>query len=175
MLAASGGVPPYSWSIVSGELPAGLSFNAETATISGTPTQVGTFPLTFQVNDSASGSVRRSFNLTVVSGLTIATPGLPGGGVGARYSVTLQPAGGTPPYVWSVTAGSLPGGLTFNSAGQIDGAPTTAGTFTFTAEVTDGGSSRASKQFTLTVAGTLSITTGPALPGGRPVRRTSSR
>ena len=49
---ATGGVTPYNWSLT-GTLPAGLSFSA--GVLSGTPTQVGTFPISVQVTD-AGGS-----------------------------------------------------------------------------------------------------------------------
>ncbi len=70
---ASGGIPPYKWAI-SGTLPAGLSLAATTGVLSGTPTQVGAFPITVQVTDSASSQAAANYSLQVVSGLAIATP-----------------------------------------------------------------------------------------------------
>ena len=61
-----------------------------------------------------------------------------GGQVGAPYSSTLAAAGGVPPYTFSLTAGSLPPGLTLNSStGAISGTPTTAGSFSYTIQVSD--------------------------------------
>ncbi|MHC4714723.1 MAG: Ig domain-containing protein, partial [Planctomycetota bacterium] len=51
-LAATGGVTPYSWSIVSGSLPTGLSLNSGTGEISGTPTTGGTSNFTVRATDS---------------------------------------------------------------------------------------------------------------------------
>jgi large repetitive protein len=76
----------------------------------------------------------------------ISTTSVPGGLVGLPYGSALQAIGGTPPYTWSVSSGSLPAGLslTTNSAnvtGQtitaITGTPTAAGTAQFTVQVTD--------------------------------------
>jgi hypothetical protein len=81
--------------------------------------------------------------------------------------VTLAAAGGTPPYTFSVSAGSLPGGLTLNSStGEIKGFPASSGSFLFTAQVTDSASVTSTKAFTLTVAAALAFTTPPILPSG---------
>ena len=162
---AQGGVPPYKWAI-SGTLPAGLSLAAATGVLSGTPTQVGAFSITIQVTDSAGSQASGNYSLQVVSGLTVATPPvLPSATVGASYSTTLQASGGLSPYQWAVTAGSLPGGLNFSGAGQISGTATSSGSFTFTAQVTDANSNRATKQFTLAVAAGISVTS-TSLPAG---------
>ena len=162
--AATGGKAPYTWSL-SGTLPAGLSLSPS-GVLGGTPTQVGTFPITIQVTDASSAKASGTFSLQVVSGLAIATPPvLPTGTIGRPYTVTLLPAGGSAPYQWVVSAGTLAGGLSFRATGQITGTPTSTGTFQFTAQVTDANSNTAQKAFTLTVAGALTITS-TALPGG---------
>ena len=129
-LAATGGVPPYSWSLTSGPLPAGLTLSG-TGIISGTPTgQSGTFPITAQVTDTL-GNTASSSGLTLVinaGALVITTGALPGGTQSVPYSVTMSAAGGTPPYTWSLRFGTLPSGLTLNpSTGVISGTPTASG------------------------------------------------
>jgi hypothetical protein len=53
-IAASGGTPPYSWTVTSGNLPPGLTLNASTGSIDGTPTQNGTFSFVGQISDSSN-------------------------------------------------------------------------------------------------------------------------
>ena len=113
-LAASGGAPPYSWSVTSGSLPAGLTL-ASSGTIDGIASATGSSTFTLQVRDSASSTATKQFQLSIASttGLTITTNSpLPQGTVGSSYTQTLAASGGAPPYSWSVTSGSLPAGLT---------------------------------------------------------------
>ena len=79
----------------------------------------------------------------------------------------LAATGGTTPYAWSVSAGALPGGLTLSTVGLLSGTPTAAGTFSFTAKITDAAAQvvTASMQITVTQTG-LTITT-TALPNGQ--------
>ncbi|HXG67445.1 MAG TPA: putative Ig domain-containing protein, partial [Blastocatellia bacterium] len=65
-LAASGGTPPYSWSLVSGALPPGVGMDA-TGAISGTPTTTGTYNFTVQVTDAAQTPAQKSFSITINS------------------------------------------------------------------------------------------------------------
>src|SRR5438445_1410377 len=68
-LQATGGTPPYTWSVISGQLPNGLSLLSSNGTISGTPTLSGTSTFTIQVNDNAGGSA--SAGLTINIGTTL--------------------------------------------------------------------------------------------------------
>ncbi len=137
-LAATGGETPYTWALIGGTLPAGLSLNASTGAITGTPTTAASAtPLSFTVTDSSSPVQRKSANLsltiaaTVPAGLAIGTSSLPNGQVGAAYSATLTATGGTTPYAWSLTSGTLPAGLTLNATtGAITGTPTAAASAT---------------------------------------------
>jgi hypothetical protein len=65
-LAASGGIPPYTWQI-GGALPAGLNLNTNTGAISGTPTASGTVFFTTLVSDSNGGSATRDLSITINS------------------------------------------------------------------------------------------------------------
>jgi hypothetical protein len=85
------------------------------------------------------------------SALQITTVQLPDGLVGGPYSSALNASGGSTPYSWSVLSGSLPNGLTLNSAGSISGTPTVAGSFPFTMQVKDAAGQSASGNFTINV------------------------
>ena len=157
----TGGVPPFSWSIVSA--PAWLSLAASTTSsvnLTGTPapTDQGTFPVVIQVTD-ATGTAAMSSGLTVtVTDLTITTTSpLPAGTVGTPYSVQFAATGGTSPYTWTVASGStLPAGLMLSSSGLLSGTPTAAvSAATFGVTVTDSESPAISitVNFTLTISG----------------------
>ena len=119
--------------------------------------------LSFVGCGGSSGSVQRQ-------PLTVTTQSLPGGTLGAGYDETLAATGGVTPYSWAISGGSLPGGLTLNaSTGVISGIPTgSAGTFNFTATVTDAETPPQSASAQLSIAITiaqLTVTT-QSLPSG---------
>jgi hypothetical protein len=157
-LTATGGYSPYTWSIVSGSLPGGLTLGS-LGTISGTPTTYGTSEFTVQVTDSASQTATLALSLTVVFPLTVTTSNAAGGTVGVAYSQPVAASGGSSPYTWALISGSLPPGLTLSAAGLISGTPTTTGTYTFTVEVTDSLSDTATKTLSIGIAASLSIVT----------------
>ena len=166
-LVATGGAPPYTWSITQGALPAGLSLNATSGAIAGTPTTAVTVNFTVQVRDSAAVTASKVFTLTIASSLAISTPSpLDSGEVGVAYSQTLAAVGGASPYTWSIMAGALPPNVTLSAAGVIAGTPTMAGTFNFTAQVVDHNSIIATKALALTVLAPVSVATPATLNGG---------
>ena len=94
--------------------------------------------------------------------LAISTASLAAGTVGGAYSQPLAASGGIAPFTWTLTSGSLPGGLSLNSSGVISGIPTIAGNFTFTAMVTDYKGTTAAKSLSIAIVAVpipLAITT----------------
>ena len=143
-LAASGGVTPYSWSIVAGSLPAGLALNPATGAISGTPTAAGSYSFTAQVADSQNPAAIDAKPLSITvnapppAPLNITTTSLPAGKVNVTYQQTVQATGGVTPYTWSLASGSLPPGLALNSAtGVISGLPSKKGNYSFVVRARD--------------------------------------
>ena len=140
-LSASGGAAPYTWAVTSGNLPAGLTLNPSTGSITGTPTAPASSTVTVTASDSSTpnpATVTKTFTLSVKAAkLQITTSSLPSGTVKHPYSATVMATGGTIPYVWSAT--SLPAGVTINATtGVLSGTPTKAGTYNVRVSVRDG-------------------------------------
>ena len=72
-LTVSGGITPYTWSMISGTLPLGLTLNPSSGVISGTPTVSGTFSLTVQVSDAGSHTATKTLSITITSMPTVVT------------------------------------------------------------------------------------------------------
>jgi hypothetical protein len=161
-LAATGGIAPYAWSLSSGSLPAGLTMNAATGLISGTPSTAETSTFNVKVSDSDSNSATQTLSMTVYSSsiVRITTTSLPEATVARSYSGTLAATSGTKPYTWSIYSGTLPAGLSLNSStGVISGSPTTAGTSNFYIAVKGAGNYTATAYLSITVTAELQITT----------------
>jgi subtilisin family serine protease len=168
-LQATGGTPPFQWSLAAGALPAGLMLDASTGAVSGTPTTAGTFSFTARVTDSQAQTDTQDLQLVVdpapVPPPVITTTSLPGGTVGVSYSQTLQASGGTPPYSWSLESGGLPAGLTLNaSTGAITGTPTSGVTSSFTVKVTDTATQSDTQALSIAVAAAPLVITTSSLP-----------
>jgi hypothetical protein len=161
-LTATGGTPPYGWSVAGGSLPPGLALDPTTGALTGTPTVAGAFSFTAQVTDSLSQPDTQSLSISVADPLAVTTTTLPAGTVGASYAQTLQATGGEAPYAWSVVAGSLPPGLALNGA-TIGGTPSTAGTYAFTVQASDAGSPvRTDTQaLSIVIGGPTQVTASP--------------
>jgi len=170
-LNATGGLQPYTWSFASGTSSDGLGICpqdgvggcAQGGVISGTPTAAGSFTLNVVVKDAAGQTFTVALTLVVAAGVVIQTSSLAPAAVGVSYSQTLAGSGGKTPYVWTVSAGSLPAGLTLDPAkGIISGTPTAGGAFQFTITLTDATPVQATAALTINVLG---ITT-TSLPDG---------
>lgn len=186
-LAASGGVPGYVWSLDTGSnpLPVGLTLNPS-GVIPGTPTAAGNTTIIVKVTDSAAGTATKQLTLTIaapgVQPLAITTAALPAGTVGTAYNATLTATGGTGAKTWSISAGTLPPGLSLNTtSGVISGTPTAAGVAPFTVRVRDSGTPQqsAEQQLSITIlstggggggtgggGGQLTVSNAPASVGG---------
>ncbi|MDR3003531.1 MAG: putative Ig domain-containing protein, partial [Acidovorax sp.] len=237
-LAASMGTAPYTYVISTGALPAGLSLNASTGQITGTPTASGSYSFTVQATDSYGASGTQSYVLAVAvqipvasavtatvaansqanpiplntqgpvttvavveqaahgtatangstisytpdagysgqdsfqytasnsSGtsnvatvtvtvnaptLSIAPGSLPAGTVNTAYSQGLTASLGQAPYSYAISAGSLPGGLSLSTAGNLSGVPSVGGSFSFTVLATDSDGATGAQSYTLSI------------------------
>ncbi len=160
-LAASGGVPPLTWTVTVGSLPPGLSLNAITGQISGIPATQGTFAFTVKATDSAflppnqqPQTATQALSLTVGAPgtLTIATTSLPLANTATLYSQQLRVTGGVGPFTWVLTGGILPSGLNLSTSGVVSGVPTAVSTNSFTVQVTDSEPTPQTASATLTIS-----------------------
>jgi uncharacterized protein YhjY with autotransporter beta-barrel domain len=166
LLTGTGGTGPYTFSVLSGSLPPGLSL-ASGGGITGTPSTGGSYTFTVGVVDSGGSTGSASFTINIGANiLTVLPATLPNGTQNAAYSQTVTASGGTGPYTFAVTSGALPAGLSLDSAGNLTGTPTGSGPSTFTVTATDSASNTGSRSYTVNI-GINSLTVTPAgLPNG---------
>jgi len=177
-LSVGGGQSPYTWCVVEtsgtcdngsgGGLPPGLTISTSTdgnynGIISGTPTTPG-IPTTFivQVTDSETIPSLAADNLKLTI-MGIVTTALPAATLNQPYNQGVTVAGGVLPFTWSITAGSLPPGLSLTTdcvdsrlpTCSISGTPTAGGSYPFTMQVKDNEKppAIATAQFTIVVQG----------------------
>ncbi len=148
------GIPAPTYSVSAGTLPAGLSLNATTGAITGTPTAAGGYNFTITADNGGVPNVAQQFTGTVVAApvwtdQTIAAPLR----VGLAVSDGVA-ASGTPTPTYAVSAGALPAGLSLNTAtGAITGTPpaSAAGSYNFTLSAFNGIGPAVTNTFTGTV------------------------
>jgi Putative Ig domain len=137
-----------TWTASAGSISTAGAFTA--------PTVSSTTSVSITATSVADNTKKATAAVTVTatsSALTITTTSLPGGNTGSGYGAALGATGGTTPYSWSISTGSLPAGITLDgTTGLLSGTPTTSGTSSFTAKVTDSKSATATQALTLTVS-----------------------
>lgn len=147
-----------------------VTWGASAGTISGSglyqaPTVTANTTATVTATSVADPTKSATASVTVTPPppppVSITTTSLSSATAGTSYSNTLTAIGGTAPYIWTLSSGPLPTGITLQSAGSISGTTSQTGSFNITVEVTDSSSSKqsSSKPLTLTVA--VSTSNGP--------------
>ena len=143
ILSASGGVAAYRFSVSDGALPRGVMLDGATGVMSGVPTAGG--PASFAIEATDSSAAPGPFSGTQGYFLTAEAPNLAllpvslaNPQLGVAYAQALTASGGTAPYLYAISSGSLPAGLSLDtSSGAITGTAMVPGTFTFSATATD--------------------------------------
>jgi hypothetical protein len=159
-VTASGGDAPYTFAVVSGALPPGLTLDASTGVIAGTATAAGSYPFTIRATDAAGIQGRQPYTVVIMSEVSLATSTLSAWTAGQPgYLQMFVAVGGVAPFSFVVTAGALPPGLTLGSAGLLSGTPTAAGAYAFTVTATDQTSASGSQTYTVTINSAVAITT----------------
>ena len=163
----SGGIGTTTFSLASGTLPTGLALAAN-GTLSGTPTVVGTFPITVTVTDAngctGTGS---TYNLVInCQTITVMPPAVNSGVAGSPFSQTFTQSGAIGSATFTLASGVLPSGLSLATNGGLSGTPTQTGTFSITVKVTDANGCTGTTGYTLTIVCQTITVTNPAVNSG---------
>lgn len=156
-LSSSGGIAPYSYTLLSGALPTGVSFTSA-GTLSGIPRSDGNFSITLGATDSNGQTASRVYTFTIAPATVVLAPApLAGGAVGTAYSQSLSSSGGIAPYTYAIVSGALPPGIAFSSAGVFSGTPVTAGSYTVVVRSTDDAGYNATQSYTIVMANAVPV------------------
>jgi VCBS repeat-containing protein len=132
----TGGAGPVVWT--SGVLPAGMSFS-NAGVLTGTAASVGSYNITEMATDASACVAVTTLILTVgCPAVAISATNLAAATDSVAYPpVVLSAFGGTAPFAWSVSSGTLPAGMTLSSAGVLAGTPSQIASFLFVVKATD--------------------------------------
>lgn len=163
---ATGGMPPFTYTLSSGSLPAGLSFSAADRAVAGTPEEFGDFSFSVTASDYEGITATSDYRLTIEPAVLHISPDggtLAEGRVGVFYDLALTASGTADAVRYSLGSGRLPGGIALDpDTGRISGTPTKAGTFDFTVDATDGRTASGSATYRLTIAARVVLDFVPA-------------
>jgi hypothetical protein len=137
--------------------------------ITGTPTAAATSSFTAKATDTNAVTATAALSITITGSAgppVITTTSLPAATVGVAYPNTaLTETGGTAPFAWTVTSGSVPDGLTLGPLGFIFGTPLAdAATSPFTVTITDANNLTATAALVITVVASLTPPPNPMTP-----------
>ncbi len=163
---ATGILGTATWS-QTGTLPAGVTLNAASGVLSGTPTAPGSFPITVKATDTNGCFNTSSYTLTIgCQTIAVTNPGVTTGTVDAAFSQTFTQSGAHVSATFT-TSSTLPAGVSLAANGVLSGTPTVSGSFPITVVVTDAnGCIGTSATYTLTIACQTISVTNPATNTG---------
>jgi subtilase family serine protease len=163
---SSAGATPLSYAATG--LPPGLTIDASSGAISGTPSAVGAYTVTVTVTDADGKTGTAGFSWTVGApppAVTLTPPGSQSGQVKTAARLQLH-AADSDNLALTYAASGLPRGLSINrSTGLVSGKPTTPGRFTVRITVTDARGSSTSRSFVWTISGRARVTSSVIRPG----------
>lgn len=145
---AASGYPAVTYTVSAGALPAGLSLDANTGAVTGTPTTPGAYSFTIQASNGVGSPVTRAFSGTVSQAPSFTDETLAPFQEGTAYADGLSVVA-TPAATYTVTAGALPAGISLDAnTGALTGTPTAVGAYSFTITVSNGTAPDLVKVFT---------------------------
>jgi len=150
---------PLAWTVISGQLPPGLTLGASDGVISGTPTTEGSYPFGVRAALIDGRADTKALKIDVRAPVAIVARPVPRSEIGVPFQLSFVASGGSGTYTWTLSSGSLPPGVALAANGTIAGTPLEGGAFRFTATATDTEGRKADYPGSLTVAQRLAITT----------------
>lgn len=155
VISATGGTAPYSFTVLSGSLPPGVTL-ATNGTLSGTPSSAGSFTFTVRATDTPGCTGQRTYTVAITGSggcgtISLNPSVLPNGVVGTAYNQTVIASGGNGSYAFGVISGEIPPGIVLSPTGTFSGTPTTAGSYSFVLAATDSNSCSGSLSYTIVI------------------------
>lgn len=166
-ITATGGVAPYVFSVTGNSLPAALTLANTTGLLSGIVVDNANSPFNFTVTayDSFNSPGNVNYSLTTTDPTILIGPStIANGVVGVAYTQSLSSTGGTAPYTYSVTGGTLPANVALSTSGNLTGTPTTVQSTTFIVTSTDSFASTGAFTYNVGIAAPTIILDPTTLP-----------